>query len=354
MIITAEQKKQYEAFWAQEAVGRCCLYLTAPKNGAPAEEKPQSLFEQWEDIPGRTRRMLRETESTAYFADAFPSAFANFGPGCLAPCVGGSYKWSEFTVWFENEPFFITDWENPPELKLLPDSKMVQLVDRYTAALLEAGRGKFFTSITDIGGAYDIIAALRGTENLLIDLLEYPEEVKAFAEKLGVIWKAYFEQNAGRLLQAQGAMTSWMPIYSEKPYYPLQCDFSAMISPQMFGEFILPDLKYHTDYLPRSVYHWDGPGELLHLPHLLSLDRLTAIQWTPGDGAPDTTDPCWYPYYERIQRAGKSLILLSADPNGIENLLRHVSAKGLFLCCNAADEKQAAEILQLADAIGVR
>ena len=40
-----------------------------------------------------------------------------------------------------------------------------------------------------------------------------------------------------------------MPIYSEKPYYPLQCDFSAMISPDMFEEFVLPELRYHLSYL---------------------------------------------------------------------------------------------------------
>lgn len=354
MIISNEQKKQYEAFWAHEAVERCCLYLTAPKNGAAEPEKPKSLHQMWEDIPDRTSRMLGEIERTAYFGDAFPSAFANFGPGCLASCVGGSHKWSEFTVWFENEPFPITDWENPPALKLEEASEMVRLVDDYTESLLQVGKGKFYTSITDIGGMYDIIAALRGTQDLLIDLLEYPDEVKALAEKLAPVWKTYFMRNANRLLERQGAMTSWMPIYSEEPYYPLQCDFSAMISPEMFGEFILPDLKYHTDYLPRSIYHWDGPGELLHLDHLLSLDRLSAIQWTPGDGAPDTTDPCWFEYYQKLQRAGKSLILLSADPNGLENLLTHISTKGLFLSINAADEKQAAEILQLVNSIGVR
>lgn len=353
-MISEELKRQYEAFWAHEACGRCCLYLTAPREGAVPPEPPATLQQRWEDIPDRTARAVKEVEDTLYLGDAFPSVFANFGPGCLASCIGGSHKWSEFTVWFENEPFPIEDWESPPEPRLDESAEMVRLVDGYTDSLLEAGRGKFYTSITDIGGTYDVIASLRGTQDLLVDLLEYPDEVKAFAGKLAPVWKAYYQRNARRLLDKQGAMTSWMPIYSEKPYYPLQCDFSAMISPEMFREFILPDLQYHVDYLERSVYHWDGPGELVHLDHLLSLERLSAIQWTPGDGAPDTTDSCWFEYYEKIQRAGKSLILLSADPDGLESLLTHISTKGLFLCCNAQEEKQAKEVLELVNRIGVR
>ena len=353
-MITEEVKRQHEAFWHQEAFGRCCLYLTAPKAETPPREKPRDLKQMWEDIPWRVRREQQSLEDTLLLGDAIPSVFTNFGPGCLTACIGGTHKWSEFTVWFENEPFFIQDWENPPEPVLNQQSAMYRLVEEYSNVLLQAGKGKFYTSITDIGGTYDVVAALRGTQNLLIDLYEYPEEIKAFVEKLLPLWKTFFLHQSQRLFQEQGAMTSWMPIYSEKPYYPLQCDFSAMISPDMFEEFVLPELRYHLSYLERSIYHWDGPGELVHLDHLLSLETLDAIQWVPGDGAPNTTDPCWYEYFEKIQRAGKSLILLESDPNGVENLLKHISTKGLFLRCDTKDEKQAKEILQIADSIGVK
>lgn len=350
----AKAKAQHEAFWQGGAIDRCCFYLTAPKKGAPAKEEPADLIQQWEDIPWRTAMEKKAVENTLYLGDAIPSVFLNYGPGCLASMIGGSHKWAPHTVWFENEPFFVADWENPPEPRLDKQSAMYQMVETYTKALLEKGKDTFYTSITDIGGTYDIIASLRGTQNLLMDLYEYPEEVKVFAAKVASLWKEYFWSQANLLLEQQGAMTSWMPIYSEKPYYPLQCDFCAMISPEMFGEFIMPDLSYHLEYLPRSVYHLDGPGELVHLDHLLSLKNLTAIQWVPGDGAPDITDPCWYPYYERIQKAGKSLVFLGADPVGVENLLRHISTKGLFLLCNAKDEEEAKELLKIVDGYGVK
>jgi len=64
-----------------------------------------------------------------------------------------------------------------------------------------------------------------------------------------------------------------------------QCDFSAMISPAMFGEFMVPVLREMTERVSYCMYHWDGPGALGHHDHLLSLPRLTMLQWTPGADA---------------------------------------------------------------------
>ena len=114
---------------------------------------------------------------------------------------------------------------------------------------------------------------------------------------------------ANKLIEAQGGMTSWIPLWSDQIFFPLQCDYSAMISPQMFGEFVLPDLKEQTEYMDRSIYHLDGAGEFPHLEQILSLPRLNALQWAPGAGKPGGGDPCWFDFYRKVQAAGKSLLI---------------------------------------------
>ena len=42
----------------------------------------------------------------------------------------------------------------------------------------------------------------------------------------------------------------------------LQCDFSYMISPNMFKRFVVPDLTACCDHLDYGFYHLDGKGEL--------------------------------------------------------------------------------------------
>lgn len=352
MILSDEAKKRYNAFWANAAIGRCCLYLEAP-TGAQGMPTAETLTQKWEDTELRVRKALWQAEHTLYFADGYPKAFPNLGPGCLAAMLGGGFQWAEDTVWFESAPI-IADWSDPPAPVLRRDSRMYQLADEITEKLLAAGSGKYVTSLTDMGGTYDILASLRGTQALLMDLYEHPEEVKAWAERLGPIWLAYFRQYAGRLIARQGGMDCWMSIWSDRPWYPLQCDFSAMISPEMFAEFILPDLRWLTERLERSVYHLDGPGELPHLGHLLSLPRLNAIQWTPGDGREGVGDPRWFGLYEEIQAAGKGLVLLGVPPENLENLLRHVSPKGLYVSCRARDAGMAREMVKAAEGRGGR
>jgi len=355
MHLSPSQKKRYRAFWAGGAYERCCLYLTAPagRQSGPRPPAPASTAQAWEDLDLRTQRAVWDTGNTLYYAEGFPSVFTNFGPGCMAAMVGGSHRWAPGTVWFENEPV-ITDWANPPAPTLRRDSEMYQLVDAFTEKLMAAGEGRFFASVTDIGGSYDILAALRGTQDLLLDLLDHPDEVQAYVRQLQPVWMEYFRQYADRAITRQGGMTAWMPIWSDTPWYPLQCDFSYMISPEMFKEFILPDLRYQTERLDRSVYHLDGPGELPHVKHLLSLPRLGAIQWTSGSGNEDVWHERWFGLYEEIQAAGKGLVLLGVPPERLESLLRHVSTKGLYVTCRARDAAETEEIIHMAECFGVK
>ena len=351
MTLHSDTKKRCQAFWAGSAYERCCLFLTASA-GAQGRPVPGDVTQQWEDLDLRTQMALWDTENTLYYADAFPSVFTNFGPGCLSAMVGGRYRWAPHTVWFENEPV-ITDWASAPAPALRRDSDMFRLADALTEKLMDAGRGRFFTSVTDIGGTYDIIASLRGTQDLLTDLLDYPDEVKAYAAQLRPVWMDYFQHYARRAIARQGGQTCWMPIWSDTPWYPLQCDFSAMLSPEMFEEFVLPDLRWQTERMDRSVYHLDGPGELFHVKHLLSLPRLNAIQWTSGSGAEDIADERWFGLYEEIQAAGKGLVLLGVDPDKLENLLRHVSTRGLYITCRT-QAARAGEIIRMVNSFGGR
>ncbi|MCQ2399746.1 MAG: hypothetical protein MJ072_04500 [Clostridia bacterium] len=346
MFLTEESKKRYGAFWNRTTTDRACLYLTA-WDGSERFKEPSSPEQKWEDLDYREKRDLYGVEHTHYYADAFPSVFTNFGPGSLAAFIGGNYKPALNTVWFENSPLFVEEWEGRRKPAFDRKSKMYLLAEEYSARLLSHG-DKFVTSIVDIGGTYDVIAALRGTENLLYDIIDNPEEIKKLHDEVAPLWKQYFLEQSSRLMEKQGCMSSWMPIWSDKTYYPLQCDYSALISPATFKEFVLPDLIYQTEYMERSVYHLDGVGEIPHLDHILSIPKLNAIQWVPGAGKPRESDPCWYELLNRIQAAGKGLVLLGVPTGDLEELFKHVSQKGLFVTANVRDEKEAKEITEMA------
>ncbi len=347
MLITEEQKRRYTAFWNREPLDRACMFLNS-WDGSPEFRAPKDPGQQWGDLSFREEQAVYSALHTNCHAEAIPCVWTNFGPGSLAACIGGTYRFAPATVWFENEPFFAADWDARPPVRLDRDSEMFRMIEDLTSRYLSHG-DLFFTSISDIGGTYDIVASLRGTQNLLYDMYDDPDEVKKLRNEIAPIWKEYFLEYSSRLIREQGGMTSWMPIWSDTSYYPLQCDYCAMISPDMFEEFVLPDLREQTEYMDRSIYHLDGPGEIPHLDMILSLPRLSAIQWVSGAGNAPLGDPCWFDLYHRIQNAGKGLILLGADPDEIETILKNVSQTGLFLSSTVRDEQEAREIVKTAE-----
>jgi len=144
----------------------------------------------------------------------------------------------------------------------------------------------------------------------------------------------------GMLSPEKNGVNTWMSIWCKERWYPLQCDYSAMLSPDMFGEFVKPSLQREAQFLDKSVYHWDGPNEIPHLDHLLDIDELTAIQWTAGDGQNNVIHPEWYPLFHRIQDKGKGLVLLNANPKYLPQLMDEFSPKGVYLgfMCDAEEE----------------
>ncbi len=81
----------------------------------------------------------------------------------------------------------------------------------------------------------------------------------------------------------------------------------VMVSPRMFERFFLPGVAEQVGMVERALFHLDGPGAVKHLDMLLALPRLRGIQWVPTPERPRPAD--WLPMFQRIQRAGKRLVL---------------------------------------------
>ena len=255
-----DQLAAYEKFWNREKLSRPILNFSAV-SGEPYRA-PESLEEKWLDENYVLGAALHKYHNSHYVAEGLPSLFTNLGPGCLAACIGGNYELNDRTIWFDRHPV-IDDWENPPALAFDPNSEMWQNVERIQKKALSAG--EINTSITDIGGVLDVICSLRGTENMLYDLYDYPDEVKECTAHVTKLWMEAFDRQVATIREAGQHFNNWFNIPSSKPWYPLQCDFSYMISPAQFEEFVLPHLVEQVNHMERSIYHLDGVGELPHL-----------------------------------------------------------------------------------------
>jgi 5-methyltetrahydrofolate--homocysteine methyltransferase len=183
----------------------------------------------------------------------------------------------------------------------------------------ERWNGLVQIGMTDLGGNLDILSTFRPSENLIFDLCDHPEQVKRLTWEAHQTWWTYFEKLNALYQPLNPGYTCWTPIFSEAPYYMLQCDFSYMIRPKMFAEFVLPELAASADRLGNAFYHLDGPGQLPHLDLLLEVDSIKGVQWVPGSGAPDVSH--WQEVYRKIFQAGKLTQIFHGQYQGGFDLL---------------------------------
>ena len=237
-----------------------------------------------------------------YLGDAFPMVnFDAFGPGVLAAFCGAKLDNSSGGVWFfPKEQMEIEDIH----VQYDPQNVYVQRIKDIYRAGLEKWQGGVIMGLPDLGGVMDVAATFRGSENLLMDLYDCPEEVTRLNAEIQKAWYEAYEDFM-QVLKPQKYNTNWTGLLSDTPSYVIQCDFSYMIGNSMFKEFVLETLRADTQRLTNTIYHLDGIGELNHLDDILSLKKLNAVQWVFGDGKPPAE--CWMDVYRRILAAGKQM-----------------------------------------------
>ena len=343
----ADVLQEYENFWERKNKNRPILNLSYNIPDVKRYRAPISLEEQWLDEDYRYTAYKHNLSASGYLAEGIPMFFVNFGPGSLAACIGGSYDLARQTIWFDRKPM-IRDFEAAPAVAFHEDSDMWQHILRLQNKFMADSDLHF--SVPDLGGIMDIVASLRTTETLLYDLYDYPEEVKALSGTVTDLWLRVFDMHIEAIRKADQPFNSWMNIPSSKPWYPIQCDFSYMISPAQFEEFVLPDLIRQVEHMPRSIYHLDGIGEIPHLDMLLDIPGLSGIQWTPGAGNEPLTSPKWFPLYQKIQDRNKNLVLLGAinenNLDAAEPLIKTLDPAGFYISINCSCREKAEKVLE--------
>lgn len=333
-----ETKKRLTAFWNGEVIDRCCLSAAAPiKNGTGdvsvfagndvTFQDQNEYLNHWTD-PGKIlKRNLTRMENTYFGGDAFPEILLNFGASGHAAYFGAKPCFGYGTLWFSG---LNHEWDGDV---LSFDAEGSFYAQQLSVAgyLADECRGRYMIGMPDNAGALDALALLRGSEKLLMDLIDNPDMVKKSVQKIIQVWKDTSQvfYDLTKQCNGGGSFVGWMDVWAPVKQGPhLQCDLSVMISPEQYQEFVIPELLDSMDWLDYPTYHFDGIEQLRHLDMLLALPKLKMIQWTHVAGQPSPVE--FIPVFKRIQQAGKNVIIwcpYKDVPAFIDNL----SAKGLYI-----------------------
>ncbi|MFA6109743.1 MAG: hypothetical protein WDA75_13330 [Candidatus Latescibacterota bacterium] len=313
-----EVRDRLAAWWQGADLGRPAMLITAPRDTpaepVPALPEPEGWVTNYStrSFEYRVNLAARACLQTEFLGEAVPQTAPDLGPDCLALYLGCTGVEMPGTVWFR--PCIV----DPARARFAfdPDNFYWDFTLRLTRELLKVGRGRFVLQFPDLIEGLDTLAAMRGTEELLVDLLQRPQWVHDSLDRITDLYFQYYDALYELMRDDRGGSHFWA--WSPGRMAKLQCDFSAMISPGMFAEFMLPVLRRMTARFDHCMYHWDGPGAIPHHDHLLSLPDLDLIQWTPGSGVAPITDRRWWPLYHKTLEAGKGMALLGFS--GLDNL----------------------------------
>jgi len=350
-----ERVKETARRWWDGDLGRPLVQIATVTHdpGRPEPFLPHEFYTSAYDPSVSAGRIVDRVDydlsRLAFHGDAFPHFMPFFGAGVLAAFMGARLDQREETCWFHPP-----DVRDAPDisLELDPGNRWFRRIGDIYRAGIERWEGLVQLGMTDLGGSLDVVASFLPGEKLLLGMYDHPGEIRRLNDEVHAAWWECHDRYNALLQPVNPGYTAWTPLFSEEPYYMLQCDVSFMIGPDMFGEFVLPELTRSCRRLKNAFYHLDGPGQLRHLDALLSIEELKGIQWVPGDGAPGVAD--WPGVYRKIRDAGK-LVQVFGDIGDLDAIVGHLggSGAGLAVICMSFDNPRTMPSeAEIVDALG--
>lgn len=340
-------KELYRAWWQQEQQA-ALISVTAPKTSTGG----MGSWNNWEfvrapdptAVESKLERFRNYCSNTFFGGTAFPLLWLNLGPGVLAAYLTDHllYDPKTETSWFEVG----LDWDAITSMEFDEGNGWWQYTKQVTTMAVEESRGEFVVGVTDLGGIMDVIASLRTTQQLLMDLYDNPDQISSVSAWITDIWHKCFDELTEIVAASGSGFSAWMGLWHEEAWYPIQCDFSALISPAMFERFVLPQLEEQVRRLPASIYHLDGPGELPHLDMLLEIDGIQGIQWVPVRFNEYLTSESIALFKKILQK--KNLVMHIPDWKTVLELLEVLPHQGLLLATSCKTEAEAKYLLESA------
>lgn len=373
-----ETKEKFRNYWAHKNTGRplMCVIARRPEieqysDGTPVDggylgqicqgkyyNMPDELM--WKDMEDKYQDPQRIVDRYRFFCDthaflgeSFPNLNVDFGPGSLAAYLGSEIGFKEDTVWFNK---CLDGWDGVPKLQFDPENKWFRKHIDLVKSCRELAGNDFYVDMPDLMENIDVLASLRGAQETLFDLLDEPEKVGERIQEVTDVYYDYYDCFYDAIKDEEGGNAyTVFQIWGPGRTVKLQCDFSAMMSPEDFRKYIQPSLRTQSENVDHVLYHLDGPQAIKHMDALMEIDGIDALQWTSGDAGPDGTLPDWDVIYDKAIAAGKSIWVKVYSGEfedwirNVDRLVKKYGSHSLFLLFPEMSMEQAVYLLDYAE-----
>lgn len=245
-----------------------------------------------------------------------PWVEASLGCGVIADHKTGSTR-SEPPAYFKQSAFVPRFDERNP---------WVEKLDEFFLRLKRHSEGRYPVGVTLMRGISDLLSALYGGEELLYRMTDSPDEVKAVAADLADYWVAFGRHMLERLELFHGGTgaffySAWCPGRT----IWMQEDAAALLSPDLYGKFILgPDRKILQSF-ENTVVHFH-PARFIPVDSFLE-GGVGAVEIHIDRGGPRAADLA--SQYRKVLESKPLLIWGDLNANDLEFIMGSFPHKGL-------------------------
>ena len=330
----------WEDFWNGENT-RPAVSAVFPKPGVTPVERPNT----YALLPGRDPdpvidQLLAWASTHEFLAEAIPLYYLEFAAAHTAAVLGADLVFTEAEPGGWAVPF-VQDLHSA-EIRFQRDGIWWRRTVELAEALRERCDGKILIASPTLAANLDALAAIHGSRNLLLAMMDNPDAVHRALVQI--------DQAHGEILNAFSELLDYPRygcisrhgMYSRGRVNVPQCDFSCMISTDLYRGFAVPYLTREMQRLDAAEYHLDGPGALRHLEALCEIEELDVVQWQPGAGNAEAQDWTWL--HDRIDSLGKGQ-LLGGTAAEVEALWQKYESKKLFFRLSAGSRAEVEDCL---------
>jgi len=344
-----QAKERMTDWWAGKKVDRVVASLIARRNGCEPHKPHGALVERHTDVATSLANFEDWLGRTYFGAEGFPTYQPKLGPVQMAAFLGAELVFRDEAIW--QSPLGLT-WDETDRITFDRNNKWWIKWCELRRAGSERARGRFLVADGEGEASIaDVMINLFGHEETLVAMIERPETVRELRDRMLVWVKEMLDEAYQIVAPYQEGDIDWLHMWAPGSMKVFQCDACVMLSPQLFNDLFLEEIRRECTYVDYSFYHLDGSGEMRHLDALLSIEELDGIQWTPEPTVP--SNPAHFAdVWKRVQDAGKRLMFFT-KPEHVRPILESISRETVFLSVSCEDETEAREVLRELERIGM-
>jgi len=237
-------------------------------------------------------------------------------------------------------------WEQLEQVRLDRNNPWYRKYIEFAEALVERSNGRFPVSHGALLAPSDLMGQLRGHTQSILDLVEEPRKSSRLLWKFAKVFQEITEEIWRHLpLFCGGYFDGMYQLWSPGPIIRMQEDASALYSPRLYREFLQPIDRHLASRFSHSFIHLHSTSMFL-LEAFLEIEELGCFEINNDVSGPPLAE--MVPYFQMVQRAGRSLIVRgSFNPDEMRLLMDSLEPRGLYLFILVTDMEEVASLKPL-------